>query len=115
MYWPDFWDRLARRLDWLLDHAAYGVVTLGQRAGRAVWWQLRLGFARLSLLGRGFAIAVALYAAAWVSSRLGFDAAAHQFTEFSRRLLSLVLTAAIVRHLWSRFTRASRYSSWTGR
>lgn len=76
----------------------------------AAWaWDRFLG---LLLIGKGFAIALTLFAAAWAADQLGMNSIASEVGSAGWLVLSLVLTAVVIRHIWLRFTRRSRYPTW---
>ena len=69
-------------------------------------------FLGLSLIGKGFATAAVLLATAWMTGKLGLGDLARELAGFGWTVLSVVLTVVVIRHLWSHFTRRSRYSAW---
>ncbi len=82
-----------------------------------IWlsWRLRIFFARLSLFGKGVALAGLLYAADWLAFRLGLRGLGAELGHLAWTVLSIVLTGAIIAHIWTRFTRPSRYGGFTRR
>lgn len=84
---------------------------LGEVIGRLshALWNRFLG---LTLIGKGFAVAVVLFAFGWVLDQLGLNGFARELTGAAWLVFSLVITAVIIRHIWLRFTKRSRYPSW---
>ena len=69
-------------------------------------------FLTLTVIGKGFAIVLSLFGVAWIAGELGLGSLAREFAEAGWSLLSFVLAAAVIRHIWLRFTRRARYPTW---
>ncbi len=80
--------------------AAFGVWLL-----KTLW----LAFLSFSAAGKAVAIAAVLLTAAWVSSRLGFSSVAGELRDAGVLVVSLLMTWAVIRLVWTRFTQPSRH------
>jgi len=94
------------------------LAVLGDIIARLLIWlarRLRIFFAGLSLLGKGVALAGLLYAADWLAFRLGLRGLGGELGHLAWTVLNIVLAAAIIAHIWTRFTRPSRFGGFTRR
>jgi len=92
----------------LVERLLLGVDALVSRLVLLAWG----AFLRLSLVGKGFATAAALLALAWATGNLGLDGLARELAGLGWTVLSVTFTVVVIRHIWFRFTRRSRYPAW---
>lgn len=92
----------------LIDRALFFLERVVVAAGSWLW----LRFLRMRWITRGFVIAAVLFFTAWALGRLGLPGPARTVAGWGRFVFALSLTAAIIRHLWMRFTHPSQYPSW---
>ncbi len=79
--------------------------------GRRAWFALR-GF---SLLGKLVALAASTFLLALLAQRLGLRGVAREFDRYAFLLAGIAVAVAVILHIWTRFTRPSRYGGWTRR
>lgn len=82
------------------------------RAARVLLRGVWIRFRRLTLIGKGFGIALALFTTAWTTEWVGAEAVTGELMSAAGTVLSFAITAVIIRHIWLRFTRSSRYPTW---
>lgn len=80
------------------------VVQLVRRLARAGWE----GFLRLTLWGKVASIFVALFVTGWLVSKAGVNSVGGELAKASWTVFSLLLTALIMRYIWTRYTQPRR-------
>jgi hypothetical protein len=93
--------------------SAWGSVLVA--IARWAWWRGRAPFAGLSLLTKGFVVVLGFLALAWVARSLSLHGISDELSQIAIAAVSVLFAVAVIRHLFTRFTRKSKYGSWTGR